>query len=132
MIQGTIPLVFVAVARLSLRIETSHSLKEKRAVVRRVVDRVQQKFHQVVSEVGGQETWQRADLAFSVVTATRDQAEDAVASILRFIDDLGVAERVHERHEVTAYGDDWYGEPRHDGDRDDHSWVPAAWREESS
>ena len=124
--------MFVAVARFSLRIEASHSLKEKRAVVRRVVDRVQQKFHQVVAEVGGQDTWQRADLAFSVVTATRDQAEDAVASILRFVDDLGIAERVHERHEVTAYGDDWYGEPRHEHDRDDQSWVPAAWREDTT
>ena len=119
--------MFVAVARFTLRIEGSHSLKEKRAVVRRVVDRVQQRFHLVVSEVGGQDTWQRADLAFAVVTPSRDQANDAVASILAFVDSLGLAERVHARHEITAFGDDWYGEPRAD---DDLSWVPAAWRED--
>jgi len=37
--------MFVAIARFTLRIEGSHSLKEKRAVVRRAVDRVQQRFH---------------------------------------------------------------------------------------
>ena len=124
----------VAVARFTLRIEASHSLKEKRAVVRRVVDRVRQQFHVGLAEVGGSEvldTWQRADLAFSLVVARRDQAEDAVASILAFVDSLGLAERTHARHEVTAYGDDWYGEAPHD-DRADTSWVPAAWREEAS
>ena len=122
--------MFVAAARLTLRIEGSHSLKEKRAVVRRVVDRVQQKFHLVVSEVGGQDTWQRADLAFALVARTRDQAEDAVGSILGFVDSLGLAERIHERHEIAAYGDDWYGEPRDTRSPADESWIPAAWREE--
>lgn len=120
--------MFVAVGRFTLRIEGSHSLKEKRAVVRRVVDRVQQRFHVVLSEVGGQDTWQRADLAFAIVTRARDQAADAIGSILGFVDSLGLAERTHERHDVIAYGEDWYGEPA--ADRADDSWVPAAWREE--
>jgi uncharacterized protein len=122
--------MFVAVGRFTLRIEGSHSLKEKRAVVRRVVDRVQQRFHLNLAEVGGQDTWQRADLAFAIVTAGRAQGEDAVGSVLGFVDSLGLAERIHERHEVVGYGDDWYGEPAA-GD-DDLSWVPAAWREEST
>jgi uncharacterized protein YlxP (DUF503 family) len=126
--------VFVAAARFTLRIEASHSLKEKRAVVRRVVDRVQQKFRLVLSEVGGQDTWQRADLGFAVVTRSRDQAEDAVASVLGFVDSLGMAERIHARHEITAYGDDWYGEPRDARAENpaDEAWIPAAWREETS
>ena len=125
--------MYVATARFTLRIEGSHSLKEKRAVVRRAVDRVQQRFHVVLSEVGGSETldtWQRADLAFALVQPSRAQAEDAIASILAFVDSLGLAERIHDRHDVVAYGEDWYGEPALD--RDDTSWVPAAWREEGS
>ncbi len=124
--------MFVAVARFTLRIEGSHSLKEKRAVVRRVVDRVQQRFHVVLSEVGGSavlDTWQRADLAFAIVAPARDRAEEAVASVLGYVDSLGLAERTHAQHEVQAYGDDWYGTPARD-DRDDTSWVPAAWRED--
>ena len=124
--------MFVAVARFTLRIEASHSLKDKRAVVRRVKDRVQQRFHLVVSEVGGAEvvdTWQRADLAFALVTARRDQAEDAVGSILGFVDGLGLAERIHARHDVLPYGEDWYGEPLDPGA--DASWIPAAWRDEA-
>jgi len=124
--------MFVAVARFTLRIEASHSLKDKRAVVRRVKDRVQQRFRVVLSEVGGSEvadTWQRADLAFAVVTAGRDQAEDAVASVLGFVDSLGLAERTHARHDVLPYGEDWYGEPVDPSG--DLSWIPAAWRDEA-
>jgi uncharacterized protein YlxP (DUF503 family) len=129
--------VFVAAARFTLRIEGSHSLKEKRAVVRRVVDRVQQRFRIVLSEVGGPEvldTWQRADLAFALVARARDQAEDAVASVMGFVDSLGLAERIHARHEISAYGDDWYGEPRDARAKSpaDEEWIPAAWREDPS
>jgi uncharacterized protein len=127
-IRGTITSMFVAIARFTLRIEGSHSLKEKRAVVRRAVDRVQQQFRVVMSEV--LDTWQRADLAFSIVQPTRARAEDAVGSILAFVDSLGLAVRSHARHEIVDYGEDWYGEPA--GDPSDLSWVPAAWREEAS
>jgi uncharacterized protein YlxP (DUF503 family) len=118
----------VAVARFTLLVSSSHSLKDKRAVLRRIKDRVQQRFHLTMSEVAGQDTWQRVELAFAVVTAQRDQAEDAVASILAFVEGQGLGELVHSRHEVTAYGEDWYQAPaitaRAD---DDQSWVPAAW-----
>lgn len=123
--------MFVAVARFTLLVPGSHSLKDKRSVVRRVKDRVQQRFHVVLSEVGGQDTWQRADLAFAVVTAQRDQAEDAVGSVLGFVESLGVGEISHSRREVNAYGEDWYASPGDEPRRaaaDDDSWIPAAWR----
>ena len=118
----------VAVARFTLLVPGSHSLKDKRGVLRRVKDRVQQRFHVSLSEVAGQDTWQRIELAFSVVTAQRDHAEDAVGSVLGFVESLGLGELAHSRHEVLAYGEDWYSAPAGDQRRDeDQSWVPAAW-----
>jgi hypothetical protein len=125
--------MFVAVARLTLHIESSQSLKDKRGVVRRIKDRVRDRFHVVLSEVGDQavlDSWQRCDLAFSVITRERDGAEDAVASIWAFIEELGLAERRHARHEVQAFGDEWYGAPGARTD-EDAAWIPDAWREEA-
>jgi len=120
--------MFVAVARFTLLVPASHSLKDKRGVLRRIKDRVQQRFHVVLSEVAGQDTWQRAELAFAIVTAQRDQAEDAVASVLAFVEAQGLGELAHTRHEVLGYGDDWYAAPAVDRRDDaDHSWVPSEW-----
>jgi uncharacterized protein YlxP (DUF503 family) len=118
----------VAVARFTLVVPSSHSLKDKRAVLRRVKDRVQQRFHVTLAEVAAQDTWQRIELGFSLVTAQRDQAEDAVGSVLGFVESLAMGELVHSRREITAYGDDWYQAPAADRRQDDdQSWVPAAW-----
>ena len=115
-------------ARLTLYLEGANSLKDKRAVMRRIKDRVQQRFHVTLAEVAAHDTWQRVELAFAVVTAQRDHADDAVGSVLGFVDSLGMGELVHSRREVNVYGDDWYQAPAQDPRRDaDHSWVPAAW-----
>jgi uncharacterized protein YlxP (DUF503 family) len=122
----------VAVARFTLMVPSSHSLKDKRAVMRRIKDRVQQRFHVTLAEVAAHDTWQRIELAFAVVTAQRDQADDAVGSVLGFVESLGMGELVHSRREINAYGEDWYQAPAADPRRDDdQSWVPAAWLADS-
>ena len=51
----------VALLEVELFIPFAHSLKEKRMVVRRVVDRLG-KFNVAVAEVAHQDVWQRAGL----------------------------------------------------------------------
>ena len=122
----------IGVRSWELHLPGAHSLKDKRAVMRRIKDRVQQRFHLTLAEVAAQDTWQRVELAFAVVTAQRDQADDAVGSVLGFVESLGMGELVHSRREVNAYGEDWYQAPAQDprGDQD-QSWVPAAWLADS-
>ena len=128
-------MLHVGVCRFTLVIPSSHSLKDKRAVVRRVKDRVGQRFKVVVSEVGGQDTWQRAELAFSVLTGARDAAQAAVNGVLAFVAAEAGGELALERHEVLTFGDDWYRAARPMSasagpeSAADTSWVPAAWLE---
>ena len=51
--------MFVGVARLTLQIADSGSLKSKRQVLRRVTDRVKARFNVSVAEVEDQDLWQR-------------------------------------------------------------------------
>ena len=121
----------VGVCCFTLAIPASHSLKDKRAVIRRLKDRIAQRFKVVVSEVGSQDLWQRADLAFSVLTGARDAAQAAVSGVLAFVAAEAGGELIQERHEVLAFGDDWYRDARPmaapAAAADDASWVPAAW-----
>ncbi len=124
-------MLHVGVCGFTLMIPSSHSLKDKRAVVRRLKDRVGQRFKVVLSEVGSQDTWQRAELAFSVLTAHRDGAQAAVNGVLAFVASQDGGELALARHEVLSFGDDWYADARPmaapAAAADDTSWVPAAW-----
>jgi len=44
----------IGVCKLDLRIPENHSLKEKRHVLRKLIDRVRTRFNVAISEVGGQ------------------------------------------------------------------------------
>jgi uncharacterized protein YlxP (DUF503 family) len=84
--------VIVALARLSLYIPHSHSLKEKRAVVRKIVDRIQARFKLHVAEVGGQDTWQRAALGFAVVGSDAHKASQLADEVVRAIQSMAEGE----------------------------------------
>jgi uncharacterized protein len=96
--------VIVALARLSLYIPHSHSLKEKRAVVRKLVDRMQARFKLHVAEVGGQDTWQRAVLGFALVGSEAQAVSQLADEVLRAIESMAEGELSVER-EMVQFGD---------------------------
>ncbi len=52
--------MFVVAMEVDLRILDAHSLKDKRQVVKSVVETARRRFGISASEVGSQDTWQRA------------------------------------------------------------------------
>ena len=63
----------IGVLTLELRLENSHSLKEKRHVVKSLKDRLRHKFNVAVAEIDYQDLWQRA--AVAAVTVSRRSRE---------------------------------------------------------
>jgi uncharacterized protein len=61
----------VGVLTLELWVEASHSLKDKRQVVRSLKDRLRDKFNVSVAEIDGLDSWQ--DSAVAVVTVANDR-----------------------------------------------------------
>jgi uncharacterized protein YlxP (DUF503 family) len=96
--------VIVALARLSIYIPHSHSLKEKRAVVRKLVDRMQARFKLHLAEVGGQDTWQRAVLGFALVGSDGQKVAQMADEMVRAIESMAEGEVSVER-ETVHFGD---------------------------
>ena len=65
----------IGVITLEIRLDQSHSLKEKRHVVRRLKDRLRSRFNVAVAEIDYQDLWQRALVA--AVTVSSDRATAA-------------------------------------------------------
>jgi uncharacterized protein YlxP (DUF503 family) len=62
----------IGVLTLEIRVENSHSLKDKRHVVKSLKERLRQKFNVSVAEIDCQDLWQRSVVA--AVTVASDHA----------------------------------------------------------
>jgi uncharacterized protein YlxP (DUF503 family) len=76
----------VGMARLALFIPASHSLKDKRMVLRRVKSLVRDKFNAAIAEVGDNDLWQRSALGISVVGKDRVFTESVLDEVIRFVE----------------------------------------------
>lgn len=70
---------------VDLRIPASHSLKEKRTVVRHLVDGARSRFEVAAAEVGYQDQWQRSELGFAAVSGTPGVVESVLDAVERFV-----------------------------------------------
>jgi uncharacterized protein YlxP (DUF503 family) len=102
--------MFVGVARLSLDIPASGSLKAKRQVVRRVTDRVKARFNAAIAEVEENDLWQRAVIAIAVVSNDKAHTNEQLDKILHFIEEMYVAPVTAREIEILAFGDQLFAD----------------------
>ena len=62
-----------------------HSLKEKRAVIRPILDGARNRYRVASAEVGAHDVWQRAVLGVSTVGATVGHVEEILDEVERFV-----------------------------------------------
>ena len=75
----------VAVVQCELHIPTSRSLKEKRAVLRPIVEGLRHRFQISVAEVGYQDKWQRALVGMAVVSDSYGHAVEVIDNVERWV-----------------------------------------------
>ena len=90
-------------AKLSLVIDESHSLKEKRMVLRRIKDRVRERLHINLNEVGEQDVWQRAELGCAIASSDRTKALELIDDVVRVAMSAGGAQIVAIAKDVTTF-----------------------------
>lgn len=98
----------VGLVRIRLHIPAARTLKDRRAVVRKALDRVRARFPLSAAEVGDPARWQTATLAFAMVTSDRalanevlDKATATVASAI-----AGEAMILRRELQIDSYSDD--------------------------
>jgi uncharacterized protein YlxP (DUF503 family) len=71
----------IGVLTLELRLENSHSLKDKRQVLESLKGRLRHKFNVAVAEIDHQDLWQRSVVAAVTVSADRVHAEKVLQAV---------------------------------------------------
>ncbi len=107
----------VGVLRIVLALPWNDSLKGKRSVVRRIVERARARFQVAAAEVEDLDAHRRAVLGFAVVSNDRRHATSVLDQLTTFVATATEAEVVDRRMEIESYGPGALGdsEPRRRG-----------------
>lgn len=85
--------MIIGLAACECIIYDAHSLKEKRAVLLRILSRLKQRYNVSVSEVDFQDIWQRTKIAIVAVSSSRVSTEQEIQNALKLIDSFPEIER---------------------------------------
>jgi len=78
--------MYIGACKVRLTAEWVSSLKEKRMVVRSLVEKTKNKFNVSVAEVDDQDIWQSVVLGFACVSNDARHADAMAQNVLRFIE----------------------------------------------
>jgi uncharacterized protein YlxP (DUF503 family) len=77
--------VHVLALVVDLHLPQSHSLKDKRAVVKTILEGARRRYQVAAAETDNQDQRQRAGLSFSAVSSSQHHVEEVVDGVERFV-----------------------------------------------
>src|SRR2546430_15536311 len=83
----TVNLMVIGVCEITLHLPDSHSLKEKRQIVKSVIARVRNQFEVAIAEVEENDRWQIAVIGVSCVSNSHRHAGEIVQRVQRYIEE---------------------------------------------
>jgi len=95
-------MMVIGVCQLELLIRENHSLKEKRRIVKQIVDRVKHRFNVSIAEVGNNDLWQSAQIGLCMVSNDRRFTNAALDKIVDFIENINTAEVIKSDIELLT------------------------------
>ena len=92
----------IGICQLDLRVPENHSLKGKRHVIRKMIDRVRHQFNVAISEVGDNDLWQRAQIGICTVGNDRRHINSSLDKVIDFIEKMHLVDTVHTEMEILT------------------------------
>lgn len=94
----------VAVARVTFRMHGNQSLKDKRRVVKSLVEKCRHRFNISVAEVDDQDVHEKAVIGVAVVGNDGRVLNSLLDRVVEFMDSMGLAELVDHELELIPLG----------------------------
>jgi hypothetical protein len=90
----------IGVCQFDFRIPENQSLKGKRHVMRKMIDRVRHQFNVAISEVGDNDLWQRGQIGICTVGNDRRHINSSLDKVIDFIEKMNLVEMVRTEMEI--------------------------------
>jgi uncharacterized protein YlxP (DUF503 family) len=88
---------------IELWIAQSHSLKDKRSILQRILKRAQNEFNISIAEVGDNDHRRRAKVGFTMVGNDQRFINGKIDHLLNFIEQMQIAEVINSKIEITGF-----------------------------
>ncbi len=85
---------------LKLVIFEANSLKDKRRVLKSIIERIKSRFNVSIAEVDLNDKWQSAVIGIACVSNDSKYAQSIISKIIKFIDEDGRVEIIEENIEI--------------------------------
>jgi hypothetical protein len=95
--------MIVGICHLDVIIPENHSLKGKRQVIKKIIDRVRNRFNISIAEVGDNELWQRSQLGISLVGNDRRFVNSYLDRVVNFIEAMNIVDIAHSELEMLNF-----------------------------
>ena len=90
----------IGVCQLDFLIPENQSLKGKRHVLRKMIDRVRHRFNVAISEVGDNDLWQRGQIGICTVGNDRRHINSSLDKVIDFIEKMNLVEMLQTEMEI--------------------------------
>ncbi len=84
----------IGVCRITLHIDEVFSLKEKRHIIKSIIERLKARFNASIAEVDLNDKWKNAVIGVACVSNEAGHADSMLANIVNFVENDGRVELV--------------------------------------
>ncbi|HHY64158.1 MAG TPA: DUF503 domain-containing protein [Clostridiaceae bacterium] len=92
--------MYVGVLRASLFLSEPRSLKDKRRIVKSLIERLRNKFNLAAAEIGALDSWNNCELGIVCVSNEAAHSDRMMASAISFIENMGTVEITRVETEI--------------------------------
>jgi len=93
----------VGVAKIALRLPENHSLKGKRKVMKRICERLRQRFNLAVAEIDSQDLWQAGEVGIVMVGNQGTYINSKLDKAVNFVEAMQLAEIIDVQMEIIHF-----------------------------
>lgn len=90
----------IGVLTLELHFGEANSLKEKRRLLKSILDRIRLRFNVSTAEIGGQKQWQISTVGIAMISNEGAYVNQVLSAVTRFVESTGKAEILTAKTEV--------------------------------
>ncbi|NLX64453.1 MAG: DUF503 domain-containing protein [Clostridiaceae bacterium] len=95
--------MFIGVLNVGLYLSEPHSLKDKRRIVKSLIEKLKNKFNIAVAETGNLDSWNNCSLGIVCISNEAAHADSILANVLNFIECRGTVELTEVQTEIISY-----------------------------
>ncbi len=96
----------VGVGIIEVFLPENQSLKEKRHVVKKIVEKTRGRFNISIMETEQTNLWQRVKIGFSIVGVKKDHVDSAIENIYSYIESLYIGRVIDTSTEIIVIGNE--------------------------